>query len=113
MIPRDALSKEDFDRQERGLPPKEKSKVVRVDPKPPVIPDLILFKDIPTGDLFDLNARSRSVKNADGVRFIAWDVYAEDRAGEIVEGTMLEGDFFKLRERARVENPSLITKIGL
>jgi len=113
MIPKEAIPKADFDRQERGLPPKEKLKIVRVEPKPPVVPDEIKFEDVPEGEIFEFSARSRTEKNKAGTRFCGYTIFLETRDGKILEGWLPGGEFEKLRARIRVEAPHLLTHIGL
>jgi len=113
MIPKETVTLKNFERMERGLPAKAAAKVVRHDPKPPVVPDQIAFKDIPEGEVFELSARSRSVKNKDLMRFTGFDVYVESRDGKIAQGWMAEGEFQKLKQRIQVEAPHLLVKIGL
>jgi len=113
MIPREAVSKEDFDRQERGLPPRAKPKIVKPEPVPPTVEGQISFADIPEGEIFEFNARSCTFKNKEGVRFTGYNLFLESRAGKVVEAWMPEGEFMKLKLKIQVEKPELLKKIGL
>jgi len=113
MIPKDAVSLENFERMERGLPPRARPKVVRTEPIPPVVPDQIAFKDIPTGELHEFNARSCTHKNSEGSWFTGYNVFLETRDGKTVQGWLPEGEFIKLKLRIQVEKPEFLKKIGL
>ena len=114
-IPKEAISLANFKRQERGLPPKQEPKRVREDPIPPKVADQIAFDDLPTGEIFDFNARRRhpTIKNKDGVMFTGFDIFLETRDGEISQGWLPEGAFQKLKQRIQIERPDLLTKIGI
>jgi len=112
-IPKEAISKADFDRQERGLPPRAKPKIIKPEPTKPVVSDEITFKDIPAGEIYDLSAKSCTFKNSEGTRFTGYNVFLESRDGNVVEGWMPEGQFQKLKQRIQVEKPELLKKIGL
>ena len=113
MIPKEAISKADFDRQERGLPPKAQPKEIKPDPEPPVVPDQIAFKDIPEDEVFEFSARRRTEKNEAGTRFSGYTIFLETRSGKVTEGWLIEGEFEKLRQRLRVEARHLLDQIGL
>jgi len=114
MIPTETVSLKNFERMERGLPPKAQPKRKVEEPKPPVVPDQIFFKDIPEDDIYEFNARMRrGVKNEAGTRFTGYTIYLETRKGKVLEGWMAESDFEQLRGRLRVEAPHLLQNIGL
>ena len=112
---KDAVTLENFNRMERGLPPLKPKKIVKPEPVPPIVDDQIFFDDLPTDELFEFSARLRhpAVKNEDGVSFLGFDVYFESRGGEIAQGWMGEGEFQKLKMRIQVERPDLLVKIGI
>ena len=71
----EAVSKENFDRLEKGLPPLKPKKVVIPDPQKPVIDNEITMKDILLGYDVKLDyAKKNLLRNEQGVRFIGFDV---------------------------------------
>lgn len=113
MIPTEAISKTDFDRQEKGLPLIPRVREVKPDPIPPVVPDELKFNDLPEGEIYEFSARRRVEKNETETRFTGYTIYLETRKGKTIEGWLPEGEFEKLRQRIRVERPDLLSKIGL
>jgi hypothetical protein len=114
----EAISREDFERQEKGLPPLKKDKIVRPEPEFPKVDNLIKFDDIPILDFERIvTSAMRRIKNKEGVNFIGYDVTIllkarrragrptkeEEEAGEpqprILKGWMIEGDFEKLKRQ--------------
>lgn len=74
----EAMSKAEWERKEQGLPPLKKKKIVRKDPEPPKVENLLNFKDLPLDRFVRLvNAKRTTLKNKDGVSFIGFDVEME------------------------------------
>jgi hypothetical protein len=113
----EAMSKEDFERADKGLPPIKKPKIERPDPEFPLVKDLIKFDDIPIAE-FDkiVTSNRRAIRNEEGVIFIGFDVTillkpkqeedTEHKVGRppkpqprVLKGWMIEGDFEKLRRQ--------------
>jgi hypothetical protein len=98
----EAMSKEDYDRKEQGLPLAKKKRVVVSEPNPPVVENEITMKDIPESFVL-ASARRQIVKNKDGVTFIGFNIliYTESLKGkksnekvqQEIEGWMNEGEF--------------------
>ncbi|HUV58521.1 MAG TPA: hypothetical protein VMW09_00220 [Desulfatiglandales bacterium] len=110
---KDAVSLENFERMERGLPPTPRPKVVRTEPEKPKVENEIRFKDIPEGEIFEFSARNCTYKNSEGTRFTGYTIYLEMRDGNIIEGWLDEGNFQKLKLRLQAERPDLLSKIAL
>jgi len=125
-IMQEAMTKANFERAEKGLPPFKPKKVVRPKPEKPEIQDEITFKDI-TGFIKLLRAERKVIKNAEGIRFIGFSVEIElegkkkpGRPKEsekeippeprVLEGWMCEGDFLKLVRTYRKEINSQVIK---
>ncbi len=71
----EAVSKETFERMEKGLPPLKHKRFDVPDPSKPVIDNEITMKDIPSGYDVQLDsARKNTLKNEQGIRFIGFDV---------------------------------------
>lgn len=71
----EAVSKEDYDRMEKGLPRLKPKKVATPDPIPPVVDNELSIKDIPSGYEISLEEAKKNIKrNEDGVIFIGFDV---------------------------------------
>lgn len=113
MIPREAITLENFQRSEKGLPPIKVKKEPRPEPEKPTVEDEITFEDLPDTEIFEFSGRRRVEKNEAGTRFTGYTIFLETRSGEILEGWLDEGNFEKLRQRLRVEAPHLLQKIGL
>ena len=121
----EAMTKADFERSEKGLPPFKVKKIVRPEPEKPEIENEITFNDT-TGFIELIRAERKSVKNAEGVRFIGFNIEIElegkKKAGRpkesekeippeprVLEGWMAEGDFMELVRTYRKEiNPQVI-----
>ena len=114
MIPREAVPLKDFERMERGLPPKAQPKRKVEEPKPPKVPDEITFANIPSeSKIYDFTARSRTEKNKEGVRFTGYAIYIEFTDDKTLEGWIPEREFQLLKQRLQGEKPELLRKIGL
>ena len=115
MIPRDAVELEDWKLADQGLPVPKKPKVVRPDPEPPHVPNQLKFEDIPQGEIRDISARGRSLKNAvrnaEGQIFVGMDVSVAV-GDKVFEGWMAEKDFLLLKRRIPPERIDLLQKIG-
>jgi hypothetical protein len=114
MIPRDAVSLEDFERAEKGLPPLPKKKIIREEPEFPQIPNRIEFAKIPLDKLVRIEAiRKNVLKNKDGVRFIGYNIEIEMKDSKSLQGWIMEGDLYKclpyLREKT---DQALLRSIG-
>jgi hypothetical protein len=71
----EAISKENWERMEQGLPPLKSKKAVIPDPPKPVIPNELKLTDIPPNCDIQLDhAKRNTVRNEDGLRFIGFDV---------------------------------------
>ena len=110
-IPRDAISLDNFERQERGLPPRKNAQVSRPEPEPPEVEGQVKLEDIPNGEIKDFSARSRSVRNEQGMRFTGFDVYIQFSDKTEVSGWILEGPFQQLKARIPKERIDLLQKI--
>jgi len=120
-IMQEAMSREDWDRSEKGLPPVPKQKINKPEPERPRVENEIKFNDIPINDFVELEyARRKTVKNIQGVSFIGYEVSMvlgplkrkpgrpkesekDDIQGEpkILTGWMREGDFLSLVRTCR------------
>lgn len=113
----EAIDREDWERQDKGLPPLPKKKTVIQAQKEPDVDDQIKFDDIPL-DRFEklISARRRSIANEQGARFVGYDVKielkgkrkagrpkedAEEPRSEILSGWMIEGNWLKLYRHIR------------
>jgi len=102
---KEAMSKEDFDRAEKGLAPIKKEKAVVPDPKKPITDKELFLSDVTAlGEFYSVelvSASRKMVKNEDGVIFIGFDVLIDflSKDGEKSEDTpkldgwMVEGEF--------------------
>jgi hypothetical protein len=74
----EAMSREEWERQDKGLPPLKKEKIVRPEPNPPKVEKVIKFDAIPLDRFVRLlNVKRNMAKNEDGMRFIGYDVEME------------------------------------
>jgi len=114
-ITQEAMTKENFERMEKGLAPIKPPKILKPEPERPKIDNEIRFDDIPVDEFQDLEyARRKTIQNAEGFRFIGFEVSIvigfkrkpgrpkesekDQPSGEpkILSGWMGEGDFLKL-----------------
>jgi hypothetical protein len=120
-IPNEAMEVEDYERWEKGLPPKRKASPVIPEPEFPEIKNLLSFDDIPIDRFRRLvSAKRHLITNEDGVTFIGFDVTVElkeakkkpgrppvdDKKDEkdeerLVSGWMIESEWQKLFRHAR------------
>ena len=112
VLPRDAISLEDFNRTERGLAPRKRKVTPRPEPIPPVVDDLLKIEDIPNLEITDFSARGRTVRNEEGMGFTGFDVYVQFQDKSEFEGWMLEGEFQELKARIPKERTDLLQKIA-
>ena len=98
-IPRDAIPLDDFLRMEKGLPPKPKEKIVRPEPEPPRIENLLEFSKLEADKIKRIFAISQPerLRNKDGVIFIYYRIQLEMLDGSLLAGKMLEGDAIRVR----------------
>ena len=74
----EAMTKDDFDRREKGLPPLKKERNTPPDPVKPAVENEIRMTDIPDGYEVHLEFAKRStVRNEEGIMFIGFDVSIE------------------------------------
>jgi hypothetical protein len=74
----EAMSRDEWERKELGLPPLKKKKVERPDPVPPKVDKLLSFKEVPLDRFVRLiNVKRNNIKNKDGVSFIGYDAEME------------------------------------
>lgn len=113
----EAVSKENWDRMEKGLRPLKPERVVIPEPEKPVVENEIKFDDIPNNYEVELeHAQRKSIRNAHGILFIGFDITLnlvpiEKKRGpgrppkepdetileaKTLTGWMLEGEFLKL-----------------
>lgn len=112
---KEAMSKVDYDRKEKGLPPLRSVLMARPEPTKPDIDNEITMEDIMEGYTVELeSAKRRSIKNAEGTIFIGYDVLInlnlsvkkrgpgrpkedeEQPEQRILKGWMNEGQFLSL-----------------
>ena len=123
----EAMSKDDFERKERGLPPIKRVIAKRQEPLKPEIENEIKFQDI--HDFIELeSAKRKSMQNAEGMRFVGFEVSIiidykrkagrpkESEKDEIqtgpktLSGWMMEGEFLTLVRTFRKQiNPQVIS----
>jgi len=82
----EAMSRDEWERKELGLPPLKKKKVERPDPVPPKVDKLLSFKEVPLDRFVRLiNVKRNNIKNKDGVSFIGFDVDMEIKSAGTVK----------------------------
>lgn len=75
----EAMSREDFERSEKGLPPLKKKSVPRPEPEKPKVKDQISLKGINFQGL--LSVKRDNQRNAEGQIFIGYTVRMEVKDG--------------------------------
>jgi len=114
VIPRDTFeSKEEMEAFLSGHPLPRKPKVQKADPLPPSVPNQVRLEDIPLAPITDFEARGKSVRNKEGVKFCGFDFSVEFEGGKSISGWLPEGEFFLLKKRIPPERTDLLSKIGL
>ena len=125
-IMQEAMTRANWERVEKGLPPFKVKKESRPEPEKPAIEDEITFKDI-SGFIELLRAEKKVIKNVEGVRFIGFSVEimleGKKKPGRpkesekeipveprVLEGWMCEGDFLKLVRTYRKEINSQVIR---
>ncbi len=74
-IMQEAIPKRDWEDMQQGKPMRIKPQIARPEPERPAIENEIKFDDIPVNDFVELEyAKRKTLKNAEGVRFIGYDV---------------------------------------
>jgi hypothetical protein len=109
----EAVSKDNFDRFEKGLPPLKPKKVVIPDPPRPIVDNEVKMTDIPEDYEIKLDyAHRKTVRNDEGVMFIGFEVNidllpiskkrgpgrpkeSDDPKPLNLKGWMIEGEFLQ------------------
>lgn len=112
MIPKDAMSMENYKRWERDLPLLKEPKPKHEEPAFPVVADEIKFQDIPDKEIRNFSARRRSERCPTGQIFCGWSVLVEFTDGKSITGWMGEAGFEQLKRRIPKERTDLLGKIG-
>ena len=97
-VMKDAIDKEDWERQEKGLKPRPKPKVEMPDPEAPAVEKYLKLKDIPIEDLVSFSEERRVVPNREGVKFIGFDVIIRLKDQPAISGWMSEKDVLQLQK---------------
>jgi len=98
-IMKEAIDKEDWQRMQKGLKPKPKPPKVMPTYKAPIVDNHIRLKDIPLQSVIGFSSSPKTVRNAEEVRFIGYDVIinVKDKPKPI-SGWMSENDVIRLRQ---------------
>ena len=91
------MTKEEWERQQQGLPPRPKKEVVIPEPEPPVIENPIHFEDLDDKEITDVQGHMKSVKNKDGMIFTGFDLFVVFRDKSQISGWLSDCDFQKLK----------------
>ena len=105
-IMQEAVDQEEYDRMEKGLPPKKRTKSEPPAPKPPDIKSVVLYADITEEikkKLAGIKAARKNYRNDDGVRFIGYEVGLTFNDKSSVTGWMDNKDFIMLRHDLFIE----------
>ncbi len=99
-VMQEAVDQEDFDRMDKGLPPKKKVPVVIPEAKPLMKKSVILYSDI-TEDfrkkIVGISAFMKNEKNEEGISFTGYEVTLKFEDKSSVTGWMANKDFIMLR----------------
>jgi hypothetical protein len=95
------ICREDFERMEKGLPPRPKQKVIIPEPEPPVIENQIFLKDFQKKEIVNVDGHARAVKNKDGVRFTGFDLMITFQDKAVISGWLSDGDFQRMKALTR------------
>ena len=100
-LQREAMTQENFDRSEKGLPPILPEKVIKPDVVEPDFKDILLMSDAVV-DGFEPKLRSavrKARRNDDRVLFVGYDVsielISEKEENVTLTGWMVEGEFMQ------------------
>lgn len=97
-IPKEMMDKDEWERMDKGLPPKKKPKPEFDDPKQPTVRWQIDPDSISAKDLESITGQKRNVHNKDGVTFIGYDVQIQEKDKKPRKGWMTDGDLVKVRK---------------
>ncbi len=102
---KEAMTKADFERVEKGLAPLKPEKVLRLEPEKPALDDEILASDVKKGYTVNLEHANRKTRpNSDGIRFIGYDVKIDltsKKDSLTLNGWMVEGEFLQFLRNNR------------
>jgi len=93
----EAIDKEDWERIDKGLRPRKKPTPVHIEPGKPVIKNQILVHSVPVENVKTVDAKRRTVRNAQGAISIGFDTSFGLNGGKKVSGWITEGDFYAIR----------------
>jgi hypothetical protein len=109
MIPKDAITEEEYSRWEKGLPPLPKKKVERPEPEFPKITNRIDFESVPLDKVVRINAiRKNVLRNREGIIFIGYDTEIEVKDSKPLQGWIGEGDLRRLISLVREKTDQLL-----
>jgi hypothetical protein len=95
------IPKEDFERMEKGLPPRPKREIVIPEPEAPVIEDQIFLKDFQNKEILTVEGSPKAVKNKDGTRFTGFNLMITFRDKTVISGWLSDGDFQRMKALGR------------
>lgn len=98
MPMKEAIDKEDWERQDKGLKPEPKPKVEMPVYDAPVIKDHLKLDDVPFEDLVSFAEERKIIFNKEGVRFIGFDVIIRLKDKPAMSGWMSEKDVLQLQK---------------
>jgi len=98
VIPIDCVTKQNWERGQRGLAPVSEKKSPREEPEPPKIENQIRFEDVELTPGLKLLVKQRdNRKNSEGVILTGFKVAIETEPGKVQQGWLGDGDLNKLR----------------
>ena len=98
-IMKDMLSKENYERWDKGLPIRKKPEPRFDDPEQPTVKKQIYANDISTKELESITGQKKNVHNKDGVTFIGYDISIQVKEGKPIRGWITDGDLIRLKKK--------------
>jgi hypothetical protein len=94
-----AMDQEDYERWDKGLPPRKKQPKKVFIPKPLEVKDLLFADTVKQDDIKSATAKRDKRHNEEGVIFTGFLVTIDLMDGKRKTGWMDEGEFYKFRRR--------------
>ena len=95
---KDAVDMEDYQRWDKGLPPKKEKAPAMKEPEPPQVADILTLAKLKLQEVVALpRGRHRGIRNKEGIMFMGFDVTIQLKDGKKVSGWMPTADFHEMR----------------
>jgi hypothetical protein len=100
VMPIDAVTRENWERMEKGLKPLPEEKIVKLEPELPEVPNLLEFGKLQVDKVKRIVTAmpAERIRNKEGMIFLYNRISLEMADSKILEGYISSGDFNRLKK---------------